>query len=391
MLFGKLGLLAAAGLALALGRPLAQQALADTPPAPLVAPAPPADAAATPATRQLLANLHRLVGHATLFGHQDDLAYGLTPEGKRWIGEANRSDVQAVAGAYPALFGWELGHLELDSARNLDGVPFAKMRGYIRQAYELGAVNTISWHLDNPRNGHSAWDTARTVRYILPGGPNHARYVQYLDRVAAFLGSLKGAKGEAIPVVFRPFHEHTGNWFWWGKEACTPAEYVALWQFTVKYLRDTKQLHNLLIAYSAADFSTEAEYLERYPGDNYADVLGFDAYYFQSADNFRRDLETRLPLLERIGAAHGKVPALTETGAERLPDPTWWTAQLLPELKKYPVAYVMVWRNGRPDHYYAPYPGQASAADFRQFAADKQVLLSKQLGAMKIYTSTIKN
>jgi len=71
------------------------------------------------------------------------------------------------------------------------------------------------------------------------------------------------------------------------------------------------------------------------------------------------------------------VPALTETGYEKLPDATWWTQQLLPELKKYPVAYVMVWRNGRPDHYYALYPGQASAADFRQFPAVRR----RQAGA----------
>ena len=381
MLLGKLGLLAAAGLALGLG---------GAPELKTPAAASPADAAATPETRQLLANLHRLVGHVTLFGHQDDLAYGLTTAGQRWVGEPNRSDVQSVAGSYPAVFGWELGHLELDSARNLDGIPFARMRQYIGQAYAMGAVNTTSWHLDNPHNGKTAWDTARTIRYILPGGPDHAKYVARLAKVADFLGSLKGSRGEAIPVIFRPFHEHTGNWFWWGAEASTPAEYVALWQFTINYLRDTRHLHNLLIAYSAADFGSEAEYLERYPGDAYADVLGFDAYFFKSNENFRGELERKLPLLRGISQTHGKVPALTETGNERLPDATWWTGQLLPELKKYPVAYVLVWRNGRPDHYYAPYPGQASAADFRQFAADRMVLLDKQLGPLKIYTTNVK-
>ena len=382
MLLDKLGLLAVAGLALVLGRSLAQSA----PPAA----ARPADPAATPETQLLLANLHRLVGHGTLFGHQDDLAYGLTPAGQRWVGEAGRSDVRAVAGSYPAVFGWELGHLELDSARNLDGVPFAKMRGYIEQAYALGAVNTVSWHLDNPHNGKTAWDTARTIRYILPGGPDHAKYVARLAKVADFLGSLKGAQGEAIPVIFRPFHEHTGNWFWWGAEASTMAEYTALWQFTINYLRETRHLHNLLIAYSAADFASAAQYLERYPGDAYADVLGFDAYFDKTNERFHEELERKLPLLLAIGRAHGKVPALTETGSERLPDPTWWTQQLLPELKKHPVAYVLVWRNGRPDHYYAPYPGQASAADFKQFAADKMVLLDKELEPLKIYTKALK-
>ena len=349
-------------------------------------PAPPADPAATPETRQLLANLHRQLGHGVLFGHQDDLAYGLTTQGQRWLAEPGRSDVKSVTGAYPAIFGWELGHLELDSARSLDAVPFADIRRYIGQTYAMGAVNTISWHLDNPHNGHTAWDTARTVRYILPGGPDHAKYVRYLDRLAAFLGSLKGNRGEAIPVILRPFHEHTGNWFWWGAEACTPAEYTALWQFTIKYLREQKGLHNLLIAYSAAGFDSEASYLERYPGDAYADILGFDDYYFGKPDEFRQDMEKKLPLLLRISQQRHKLPALTETGNERLPQADWWTQTLLPLLRKYPVAYALVWRNGRPDHYYAPYPGQASAADFQKFYADKDVVFDDKLKKLKIYS-----
>ncbi|MEJ7664668.1 MAG: glycosyl hydrolase [Hymenobacter sp.] len=129
----------------------------------------PADPAATPETKRLLSNLYKLREKGVMFGHQDDLAYGLTPEGKRWIGEPGRSDVKSVTGSYPAVFGWELGHVELDSARSLDAIPFAKIREYIKQVHAQGGVNTISWHLDNPHNGKSAWDTARTVQYILPG------------------------------------------------------------------------------------------------------------------------------------------------------------------------------------------------------------------------------
>ena len=173
--------LAATAAALAFGARAQSTASAGTPPA---------DPAATPQTKLLLANLHRLVGRGVMFGHQDDLAYGVD-QGKMWKGDANRSDVKSVTGAYPAVFGWELGHLELDSARNLDGVPFARIQGYIKQAYAQGSVVTISWHLNNPHNGKTAWDTARTVKYILPGGADHAKYVAYLDRLATFLGGLK--------------------------------------------------------------------------------------------------------------------------------------------------------------------------------------------------------
>jgi mannan endo-1,4-beta-mannosidase len=355
----------------------------------------PADAAATPETKRLLANLYRLLDKGVMFGHQDDLAYGLTPEGQRWLAgppttKIGRSDVQSVAGAYPAVFGWELGHVELDSARSLDAVPFARIRQYVRQVYELGGVNTISWHLDNPHDGKSAWDTTRTVRYILPGGPDHARYVQYLDRLAAFLGSLKGSKGEAIPVIFRPFHEHTGSWFWWGEKNCTVAEYQQLWQFTITYLREKKQLHNLLLAYSASEARDQAHYLERYPGDAYVDVVGFDAYYAGDGSGFNKQLTTELPIITAVARTHRKLPALTETGFERLPTADWWTKTLLPALAGYRLSYALIWRNGRPDHYYAPYPGQASAADFQKFAQDKRVLLSDKVTPLRIYQAAIK-
>ena len=371
--------LAATAAALALG------AQAQTP-AP--AGAPPADPAATPATKLLLANLHRLTARGVMFGHQDDLAYGID-QGKMWKGDANRSDVKSVTGSYPAVFGWELGHLELDSARNLDGVPFARMQGYIRQAYAQGSVVTISWHLNNPHNGKTAWDTAQTVKYILPGGPDHARYVLYLDRLAAFLGGLKGSKGEAIPVVFRPFHEHTGSWFWWGQKECTAAEYKALWQFSINYLRNEKKLHNLITAYSAADFVDEASYLERYPGDDYVDVVGFDDYCGRDVARFQQGVERKMDILLPIARAHRKLPALTEVGFEAIPDATWWTKTLLPILQKYPVSYALTWRNGDPTHYYVPFPGQASAADFKAFSQDKKILFENKVAPLRLYSKPI--
>ena len=349
--------------------------------------APPADPAATPETKLLLSNLHKLVRQGTMFGHQDALAYGIS-QGKMWKGDANRADVKTVSGAYPAVFGWELGHIELDSARNLDGVPFDRMQGYIKQGYTGGAVITISWHLNNPHDGKTAWDTTRTVPFILPGGADHAKYVAYLDRMAAFLGSLKGSKGEAIPVIFRPFHEHTGSWFWWGQKECTPAEFKALWQFTVNYLRHDKKLHNLIIAYSASDFKTEADYLERYPGDAYVDVMGFDDYC-RTVPEFRQGMERKLATLLTISQAHRKLPALTEFGFESLPDPTWWTGTMLPLLLKYPVSYALTWRNGDPQHYFAPFPGQASAADFKQFTQNKKILMEKQIAPLHLYTKAL--
>ena len=71
-----------------------------------------------------------------------------------------------------------------------------------------------------------------------------------------------------------------GNWFWWGKNHCTVEEFKELYRFTVTYLRDSLQVHNFLYAFSPdCGFTTEKGYLERYPGDEYVDVVGMDNYW----------------------------------------------------------------------------------------------------------------
>lgn len=339
----------------------------------------PSDPKAKAKVGRLYRNMQRLVPTNIMFGHQDDLAYGVG-----WKYEEGRSDVKSVTGAYPAVYGWELGHLELDSAKNLDQVPFASIRQYIKTVYKRGGLNTISWHLNNPTNGKSAWDTTRTVKRILPGGPYHAQYLVYLDRLATYLRSLRSGFS-AVPVVFRPFHEHTGSWFWWGEKNCTADEYKTLWRFTADYLRNTKKVHNLLLAYSTSDFTSKEHYLERYPGDEYVDVMGFDTYCSKDLVKYQTELDRQLALLQQLATEHGKVPALTETGYEQLPSATWWTQTLLPTLSKYNLSYVLVWRNGRPDHYYAPYPGQLSAEDFKQFYSSPRVLFQDRVSPMNIY------
>lgn len=234
----------------------------------------PADKRATKATRMLLERMQQLRHSGCMLGHQDDLAYGVG-----WQYKNGYSDVKAVTGEYPAVYGWELGHLEIDSARNLDEVPFEFIKTAIRAGYERGAVITISWHFTNPLSGKSAWDASPgAVASILPGGAKHALYISWLDKLAHFLSSLKDSRGELIPVIFRPFHELNGSWFWWGKEHCSPEELKSLYQFTETYLRDIKGLHHLLYAFNTDRFATKEEYLERYPGDEWVDVLGFDIY-----------------------------------------------------------------------------------------------------------------
>ena len=348
----------------------------------------PIDKNATKETVYLYNNLKTLMTKGVMFGHQDDLAYGVD-----WSYEKGRSDVKESCGDYPAVYGWELGRLEIDQPTNLDAVPFEKMKTFIREAYNRGAVITISWHLNNPLTGKSAWDPAlRTVESILPGGEKHELYKSWLDKVLVFLNDLKGRNGEFIPVLFRPFHELNGSWFWWGKDHCTPESIKALYRFTVQYMRDTKQCHHLLYAFNTDRFSTGQEYLERYPGDEWVDVLGFDIYQRNTNhEGFISDLKAMVVMLSSISKQHGKIPAITEFGFNQLPEANWWTKVLWEAIKDYPISYVLAWRNAgkKSDgsiEYYVPYKGQASENDFRMFRELPATLFNKELSALNIYT-----
>src|SRR2546423_13487803 len=145
----------------------------------------PVDPGATAETRALFVNLRRLAGKALLFGHQDDLAYGV-----QWFNEPGRSDVKETAGSYPAVYGWDVGGLEQERGVNLDAVAFERQRGWIADGYRRGGVITLSWHMRNPVTGGNAWDTTQAVPAILPGGAQHEHYKRWLDRFADYAKSL---------------------------------------------------------------------------------------------------------------------------------------------------------------------------------------------------------
>ncbi|WP_183557159.1 glycoside hydrolase family 26 protein [Mucilaginibacter sp. SP1R1] len=341
----------------------------------------PSDAKATAETMQLFYSMQRLLGAGVMFGHHDDTAYGVD-----WRFEPDRSDVKSVTGSYPAIYGWDLAKIEHDSTKDINGIPFKLQKQLVKDVYERGGINTYCWHMDNPANGKTAWDTTQhTVKELIPGGAYHNVYVSWLDKAAAYMADLKGSGGEAIPILFRPFHELTGSWFWWCKNTSTPDEFKTLWQFTVDYLRTKKKLHNLLIVYSVADFDSEEQFLERYPGDSYADFIGFDNYCYKSVPEYQAKLDKRLGILDIVAAKHHKIACLPETGYEAIPMADWWTKVLLPTLAKHRVSYVLAWRNGRTDHYYVPYPGQTSADDFVKFYNSPQTIFQNRLTPLSVY------
>ena len=334
--------------------------------------------AKTPEAEALLNNLKSLPQKGYMFGHHDDTAYGIG-----WEFEEGRSDVQSVCGDYPGIISFDLGHIELGHDVTLDKVPFDKIRQETINQYQRGGMVSFSWHLDNPLTNGDSWDVSNNtvVESILPGGANHEKFMTWMERLANFLNSLQTADGTKIPVLFRPWHEHTGSWFWWGQKLCTTEQYKALWRMTYDYLQE-KGANHLLYAYSpGTEFTDSASYLERYPGDDIIDLVGFDTYQSQSRDFYLQTLATRLPVLTEIGKAHNKVIAITETGYEGIPDAAWWTGTLAPAIQDFPIAYVLVWRNARErvTHHYAPYPGHPSADDFVKFYNQDKTLFAKDV------------
>jgi mannan endo-1,4-beta-mannosidase len=190
-------------------------------------------------------------------------------------------------------------------------------------------------------------------------------------------------------MIFRPYHEFDGYWFWWGKPYCTVAEFKALWQFTVSYLRDSLNVHNFIYAFSPDNtFGTEDAYLQRYPGDAFVDMVGIDNYNdLGRYGKYNLDSAIiKLKIVSDYAMKAGKLAAFTETGLESIPNPAWWTEVLLKALqsKKMAFTYVLVWRNDATSatHFYAPFPGQSSVPDFLKFYNDPYTLFEKDLKNM---------
>ena len=338
------------------------------------------DNKATRETRYLYANLKRLDSDYLIFGMHDATGYGVG-----WSGDDDRSDVKDVCGSYPALYGEDMNKI----TRNVD---VERVRYRVTSAYDRGGVTTFSWHQYDPE-GRGFYDedvsNQNIVKTLLPGGTYHDYYKGKLLTIAKFLKSLRGAKGECIPIIFRPYHEHTGGWFWWGSDECSITEYNAIWQFTVIYLRDSLNVHNVLYALSPAgdDIKSKADYYDIFPGADYIDIFAVDDYFSSNITETEINVYKQM-LIYCVQAArdHNKVAALSETGQECLPKTDFFTDALLRSITSdttaLNIAYAMVWRNSYTGHFFAPYPGHTTVPDFLEFYNDPFTLFENNLPDM---------
>ncbi|MFR9533311.1 MAG: glycosyl hydrolase [Rikenellaceae bacterium] len=346
------------------------------------------DRDASELTINLYNNLHKTPERGILFGQQD-----ATTMGHIWSSTSNdRSDVKEMCGSHPAIIGADFSGLCSSDPKRVERSKEALINQIIG-TYNRGGVTTICWHASNPMVENSSFYWAKTpveaMAQMLPGGEANAKYNSWLKNIAEVMGQIKGGNGELIPIIFRPFHEFDGDWFWWGVNHCTVEEFVAVWRYTVEYLRDELGVHNMLYAFSPdCKFESEEEFLLRYPGDDYVDIIAFDDYW-----DFRPDGENNPQLalmksriISELAAKRGKVAAMSETGLEGVTDPTWYSKTLLPILKDQHVnfSYVVVWRNSNygAEHHFAPYKGHAAEADFVEFYKDPFTIFEDRIGGI---------
>lgn len=372
------------------------------------------DKQATFETRSLFAFMQAQRKQSIMFGHQHETTQGLTITST----DGTQSDTFNAVGDFAAVYGWDT--LSIVTPKQ-EGDVVAQ----IKKAYARGGIITVSSHFDNPITDKqkgvwpvgTSWDKTPAVVAALPGGEFNSIYNGYLDQLADWANNLKDDNGKLIPVIFRILHENTGSWFWWGNEQSTPEQYKQLYQYTVEYLRDTKGVHNFLYAYSPNNFpeATEANYLERYPGDAYVDVLGFDTYGAaeNNADWFKNVVDNAA-LVARMAEARGKIPVISEIGI-RAPDieagkyDNQWYRKLIAGLKADKdarnISFLLTWRNAPegvpgPDgknvpHYWVPTNrdeniSNGTLEDLREFYKDDFTAFNRDISSVYTIETTVK-
>lgn len=203
--------------------------------------------------------------------------------------------------------------------------------------HQAGHIVTLMWHAGRPTdNPPFDWkgsiqadlSDAEWQELTTPGTQLHQRWEKQVDAVAAYLKQLQEAN---IPVLWRPYHEMNGVWFWWGDKKGKDG-FVKLWKMMYDRYVNHHQLNNLIWVWNAnaaRDIPKDEAfaYQEFYPGADYVDVLATDVYHF---DYEQKDYNELLEL------ANGKPIALGEVG--ELPK-----AEILEAQPKW--SWFMVWAN----------------------------------------------
>lgn len=139
------------------------------------------------------------------------------------------------------------------------------------QWHDKGGIVTICWHTGVDGNGYNEalGDNPDFDKLLTEGTDEHDEMIANWDKAAQALKELEEA---GVPVLWRPFHEFDGKWFWWGKGDAE--NFKKLWQMMYDYFTDEYELNNLIWVLGYADDVNDGWY----PGDEYCDIIGSDTY-----------------------------------------------------------------------------------------------------------------
>lgn len=339
------------------------------------------DSNATDSAKALAAYLAGLQAEdKVLFGHQNSTFRSVRDNGVT-------SDVKDVTGSEAGLFG--IDTLSLAGTECASKNPLQASIAASKKAYAGGSIISLSCHMPNFTSAKitatgdakhpydfskcdfaESKDLTPCADYILEGGAYNAQYNAYLDIIAEYALALQQ---ENVPILFRPFHENSGGWFWWGTSTSADS-YRAIWRYMVNYLQ-AKGVHNMLYVYSPnGPIDSEDDYLSRFPGDAYVDVLGFDFYDdYADADTYTGDtyfeaLANSCDVVANLAKTKNKIPAIAETGIRITGagkdslmvtgNPTTgkdWYNKLVNTAVDHNIPYFLLWANFSSENFFIPY------------------------------------
>lgn len=217
--------------------------------------------------RDVYSYLTGLTGKALITGQHDYLE---SPD------ELNNR-VKKISGEYSGVHGYELGAISNQTASVTEAQRQNVVASAIRWQREGGIV-TMTYHEALPgkpltwANVQSKLSQAEFNKYVTPGTTQYKNLIADLDQVAE---SLKQLRDAGVPVLWRPYHEMNGDWFWWGKKK----NFNQLWNIMYDRLVHTHQLDNLLWVWSPnAPNAYSDPYEVAYPGADKVDILAVDIY-----------------------------------------------------------------------------------------------------------------
>ena len=212
--------------------------------------------------------------------------------------------VNKVTGKYPAVLG--LDFIEYSPSRAENGST-SKATEYAKTFWENGGIVTFCWHWNAPSkyltgewwSGFRTESTNINLAKIMNGEDEegYELLMQDIDAIAQQLLILQEAD---VPILWRPLHEASGGWFWWG--ASGPEAYKKLYILLYDKLTNEYGLNNLIWLWNGQD-------AEWYPGDEYVDIIGEDLYpgehvYTSQVNKF----------LEAVDYTSGKMVVMSENG-----------------------------------------------------------------------------